>query len=1116
MYKACLSCIVVSLLATSASAQVTVNTPANGANPVASANDYATQQLQNPWDMSQRDDPGYWLNGVDFPFAGWQSTNFTNGIFTGIVNADANLFLVETGSPALPANTGKTGDHFPINADVYKIFSMRMCAPTSQYTQHAPYLIFLWSTKTWYDPPHQQVSNFVITSLGCRIYFVDLQALGGAEPWSGIKRSLRLDPVPDNTFPGAQVQIDWVRLVQNQPSLHRNVTWSAGGPVNIYLDNDNNAANGNLGIVAENVAQGPYSLNVGALEPGNYYVAIQRTSGGAVGYSSGFYQVNAPALVNITAPSEEGSVDDFATTQLNDPWDMTSASDIEHTINVTNGGIYTINNVENEAGTPLGNLAAWYGISTHGDHNPAPCAAYAKPVVYPLHRTKRGALYHIDPNRYRILTVEMGLPDKARDLCGGSIMRTVWHVAGEPNETMSFGIALNSRAGGNVNAKINFDMTQIPLDPAAHQVGWVPGSSAFPGIDSLRIDPHEFASPTGFFIKRIKLAALERAKGSYNVAWTLSKSAAVSVYHGPTKDVSSMALIGTVNSGPTGGLSWNTSGLPQGAAYYVYVETNDGLNVNGTYSKWPVIIDHNAPTARIVLNRTLLNFGTSATTLKTPAQLVRLSFLGAPAGQPCWSASSDLSFLSVTPASGCGATTLTVRLADQAYHGAGDFTGAIRITSAGAFNTPQLVQTVVRVRPTTGAPTGTIDTPANGSTVSGSIGVTGWAIDDVGVARVAVCRSPVAGEPANHPFCGPGQVYLGDAVFIDDARPDVAGVAPAVPLQYRAGWGFLVLTNMLPNQGNGTFTIYATATDLEGYMSGLGSTVIVANNAAATEPFGNIDTPLQGETITSGGTYANYGWVLSRLRRADPPGGGTVTVYVDGVAVGNPGGWAARPDITATFPPSPGIYQGVHTALAVYGLNVGGLANGLHTIMWLVTDNVGASAGIGSRFFNVFNTGSSLTEMAMRPVGPDIGRSFADAATKTSNDPVLMRTGFSLTAPTKPVAPGLGGARHVRAIERDRVEIRLNSSTRPGGDRDYAGYLVVDGMLRELPIGSSFDPDRGIFYWQPGLAFTGAYDFLFIRTKADGTRERIPVRVTLQPREPSRFASTRDPWMVAF
>jgi hypothetical protein len=1109
MYKACLCGLIVGLFAASASAQINVTAPPAGANAVASANDFATQQMQDPWDMSQRSDLGWWLNGVDGPPAkpGWSATSFANGVFTGTVSAtgDPNLWLLETGSPALPPYT-KTGDRYPINADFYRIFSMRMCAPASTV-----YFSFYWVTTTIYNEPQNFLpSTAVGVTPGCRIYFVDLATLGGlTPPWSGLKRALRLDPAPDNEPAGSQISIDWIRIVDNRPDLFRTVTWTGGGSVNIYLDNDNNAGNGNLGLVAQNVQGGSYSLNVGALEPGNYYVFVQPTSGSGGKYSPGFYQVNAPPTINITAPSEEGSVDDFATIQLNDPWDMTTATDIEHTDNTTNGGIYTIPTVENEAGTPLGDLTAWFGKSTEGVHSGQPCASFAKPTAYPLYFGARGSTFHIDPNRYRILTLDMGLPNKARDLCGGSIIRVVWRVAGQTFETYSFGVALNSRAGANVMARLNFDMAAIPIDPASpSQAPWAPGSAPFPGIDSFRIDPHEFADPTDYFIKRIKLAALEKAHTSYTITWTLSKAATVSAYYGTTKNPQTMTQIGTVSSGTTGSMAWNTSGLPNGAQYFIYLVANDGANVNSTFSKWPVVIDHvNTGTARIVLNRTLLNFGVRGG-VQTPAQLVRLSFQGAPAGQPCWNATSDLGFISVSPSSGCGAATLTVQLAGQAPGGSS--AGAIRITTGGALNSPQIVQTVVRVFGATNPPSGVLDTPANGATVSGSIGVTGWAVDDVGIARVTICRSPVGGE-TGHPACGPGQVYLGDGVFVDDARPDVAGVAPTSPFQYRAGWGFLVLTNMLPNQGNGTFTISANAIDLEGFRTGIGSKVINVNNAAATLPFGNIDTPLQGETIS--GLVPNYGWVLSRTKRADPPGGGEVFVFVDGVGIGSPGGWTSRPDLTAAFPG----YPGINTALAVFGLDTSALANGLHTIMWIVRDSGGESAGVGSRFFNVFNTGaSSITDAALRPSGPDIGRSLAALTAVTSAAPVLMQTGFNLNAPTTSVTPGVTGARHVRATERDRVEIRLNASTRASGDRDYAGYLVVDGQLRELPIGSSFDPRRGVFYWQPGLAFTGGYDFLFVRTRADGTRERIPVRVTLEPREPARFASAREPWRVSF
>ena len=81
-------------------------------------------------------------------------------------------------------------------------------------------------------------------------------------------------------------------------------------------------------------------------------------------------------------------------------------------------------------------------------------------------------------------------------------------------------------------------------------------------------------------------------------------------------------------------------------------------------------------------------------------------------------------------------------------------------------------------------PFGSLDAPADGVQVSGSIAVGGWALDDLEVSRVQIFRDPVVGEP-------PVQMFIGTAVFIAGARPDVARAYPTYPLKDRAGWGFL-------------------------------------------------------------------------------------------------------------------------------------------------------------------------------------------------------------------------------------------------------------------------------------------------------------------------------------
>jgi hypothetical protein len=1106
------ACLLAALFVETASAQtITVTAPSGGANAVASANDYATTVMQDPWDMNQRTDAGWFVNSVDFPQAGWSSVAFNGGIFSGIVAADPNIWLLETAF-ANAAHVGKFGTNFPINADQYRVAAIRMRAPTNN-----GYILFLSTTNTMFDPPGFSTSNPVYTTAGWRIYIVDLPTLGllaGSEPWTGTKRSLRLDPAPDNEPAGGNIQIDWVRLVENQPALFRNITWSGTGPVDIYLDDDNAVTsdpNQTLGLIAGNVGGTSYSLNVGALAPGDYYVKIRRTGQtGNFSVSTGFYRVNAPATITVTSPSDEGSSDDFATVHLNNAWDMTSLSDIDHILNMTNHAIVTVPNAETEAGTPLGNVTAFSATSTLGEFNPGPCSSFAKPAVFPMHSNVRGALRRIDPTRYRILTAELGLPNKARDICNGSIVRVVWHVAGDANETYSDDIILNSRVGANVIARLNFDMATIPIEPGSpSQTGWVPGFSPNPGIMTFRIDPHEFANPTPFYIKRIKLAALDIAHTSFNIQWTTSKTGGtINVYRDTDKNPSSKTLIGSVSaSSLNGSLNWNTSGLTDGAQYYIYVEHDDGQNTNGAYSKWPVVIDHTPPSnTRIVLNRSVLNFGVTNMTTKTPPQVLRLTMLNAPAGTPCWTATTDLPFLTISPNSGCGGATLTISLINQSYPWIGNYQGSIRIDSSGAINTPQFTEAVVRIQSQTTPPSGAVDTPANGATVTGSVAVTGWAIDDVGVARVTICRDPVSGENVGpNPSCGPNQIYLGDAVSIDDARPDIEAYSATTPLNYRAGWGYLILTNMLPNQGTGTFTLHMRAFDLEGNQGFLGSRSIVAQNSTGTAPFGAIDTPAQGETV-GGSNYPNFGWVLSRVRHTSPFYGGTVTVYIDGVAAGVPVGWNSRSDLTALFP----TYPGVNRALGVFSFNTMNYANGVHTIAWIVTDVAGVTSGVGSRYFSIFNTGGSLTEAsaanALRPIGPDLGKRFDDVGGRIVSAAVSVREGFGVGNPMRRAGVGIDGTRRVSTTERDRLELRVNPDSSARGD-SYAGYLVVDGQLRELPNGSSFDPARGAFYWQPGLGYVGDYQLLFVRTSADGARERIPVNVTIQDRPSASLAS---------
>jgi len=68
----------------------------------------------------------------------------------------------------------------------------------------------------------------------------------------------------------------------------------------------------------------------------------------------------------------------------------------------------------------------------------------------------------------------------------------------------------------------------------------------------------------------------------------------------------------------------------------------------------------------------------------------------------------------------------------------------------------------------------------------------------------------------------------------------------------------LLLTQGLWNQGNGTFTLYAFAYDEDGHSTTLGAKTITSDNGHAVKPFGAIDTPTYGQTVTT--SFFNFGW----------------------------------------------------------------------------------------------------------------------------------------------------------------------------------------------------------------------------------------------------------------
>jgi hypothetical protein len=400
-------------------------------------------------------------------------------------------------------------------------------------------------------------------------------------------------------------------------------------------------------------------------------------------------------------------------------------------------------------------------------------------------------------------------------------------------------------------------------------------------------------------------------------------------------------------------------------------------------------------------------------------------------------------------------------------------------------------------------PFGYFETPIDGSTAASSIPVTGWALDDTRVENVKIYRAQ-----------GSSLVYIGDAVLVEGARLDIAAAYPQYPYNTMAGWGYMLLTNFLPNGGNGTFTLHAIAADVVGKTTTLGTKTIHCNNANAVKPFGAIDTPTQGGSA-SGSSFTNWGWVLTPQPNSIPADGSTINVFVDSVNLGHPIYNIYRADIAALFPG----YANSNGAIGFFSIDTTPYTNGVHTIFWTATDSAGNTDGIGSRYFSIQNSGvSGQDSVASGQRSGVSGESFENShgawsmahgvVPNVSNIPidysipVRVKKGFNRNVKPFEKYPDDNGIITIEISELQRLEIRLFPVGAAGlaPMYTYIGYQVTGNQLTSLPIGSTLDAKKGIFYWMSGPGFIGEYQFVFIVKYPNGDMIRKNLIVKIIPK----------------
>ena len=185
----------------------------------------------------------------------------------------------------------------------------------------------------------------------------------------------------------------------------------------------------------------------------------------------------------------------------------------------------------------------------------------------------------------------------------------------------------------------------------------------------------------------------------------------------------------------------------------------------------------------------------------------------------------------------------------------------------------------------------------------------------------------------------------------------------------------------------------------------------------------------------------NFGWALTQNPKVIPIDGSTITVLVDGVAVGNVDYNHFRPDIASMFP---GLANS-NGAVGFRILDTTTLTNGLHTVSWTVGDSGNNVEGIGSRYFTVDQRcGRHCTAAAIPADEPGDGGAMTGAraplrrSAPRDAQPVIgtsrlgsrMRRGVG-------TPPAAARRAVVRGEEVDRFELQLGEHP----VETYTGYL---------------------------------------------------------------------------
>jgi hypothetical protein len=614
----------VSAFVSSVQAQsITITSPLQSLT-VKEGDDYATDVLNNPWDFNERRDIGWEQN-----FKG-TSISVNNGIWHGeneIIGG--HVFPLFPGfknslfSEGLPGDRKlpRFGINHRVNSSKYYHLSYRL-----NHTHRTAFAIYWEADESrpeyWPDPNSPRGASFdgyyhnsvPFENSGFTYYSFNMKNINSIfeqkqGSWSGNPYVLRIDPSLAGGV-GAKTEIDWIRLVDPTSAPDLTITWSSSGIpstaiITVYYDTNSSGYNGTpMRRFTYGNNPGTFTFPTATLPPGTYrfYVTAQNVSGSNfVGapvvsqYSAPLTIVQKPS-VYITSPSMT-SGEEYSSDVMGQPWNMTEAGDLpnlDYTVWPD-----TFRQFTSPSFMQTGEAEKGGKVFAAMADPPLPGSAESDVQLH----LRVSNVDPIDTGKFRYLTyrvkVDESLYPTIHDkIALGWVMRPIWW-------NNQFTLNSHHRAKAHILYEgWNTYGTDL-ADPSIMEYGspW----TNFSSFNNFRLDPLETPTYTWFYLDYVRLHAENRAAaGSFTISYVVSNPSGGPVttrlYYTTSKSSPQKTLITTRTNQHPGSHSytWDTSGLPTEASYYVFAEVDNGVSKSHAYSPVHVRIGPYSPQPRSI------------------------------------------------------------------------------------------------------------------------------------------------------------------------------------------------------------------------------------------------------------------------------------------------------------------------------------------------------------------------------------------------------------------------------------------------------------------------------------------------------------------------------------